>query len=267
MFRRALARLRGATIGRDLRPRTPGGVRIYAVGDIHGCADLLGSLLELIVADAREAPAARKILIYLGDYVDRGRESREVIDRLLEGPPPGFEVVYLKGNHEEALLHFLEDADFVREWRHFGGLETLQSYGVTDLAARLVDEGFDRARDQFEALLPEAHREFLERLELSVCLGDYLFVHAGVRPGVSLEDQREEDLLWIRDEFTNWSGSFGKVVVHGHSSSEAPELEPNRINVDTGAYMTNHLTCVVLDGEQQAFLQTGADEAPRDSGG
>jgi len=256
-FRRLLAKLKRIAGGRASRRRTPEGIRIYAVGDIHGRADLLRALLELIAADAREAPAVRKLLIYLGDYVDRGRESREVIELLLAGPPPGFEAVHLKGNHEAALLHFLEAPGFGHEWRHFGGLETLQSYGVTDLGARLADAGFDRARDQFAALLPEAHRKFLEGLELSVCLGDYLFVHAGVRPGVALEDQREEDLLWIRDEFTRWSGSFGKVVVHGHSVTERPEFEPNRINVDTGAYMTNHLTCAVLDGAQRAFLQTG----------
>ncbi len=258
MFRGLQERLRRAATGRGSRPRTPEGLRIYAVGDIHGRADLLRRLLDRIAVDARTAPASRELLIYLGDYVDRGLESREVIELLLRGPPPGFDVIYLKGNHEEALLRFLEDARFGSEWRHFGGMETLSSYGVTDLAPRLDGEGFHVARDQFEALLPQSHRDFLGSLELTACFGDYFFVHAGVRPGVALEDQREEDLLGIREDFTGWTASFGKVVVHGHTLGEEPECHANRINVDTGAYMTNNLTCVVLEGVEQRFLQTGA---------
>ena len=258
MLQGLLTRLRQAATSRDSRPRTPEGVRIYAVGDIHGRADLLRSLLDQIAVDVRTAGAPRKLLIYLGDYVDRGLESRQVIELLLRGPPAGFEVVYLKGNHEQALLRFLEDADFGAEWTHFGGLETLYSYGVTDLAARMDRESFCETRDQFEAFLPRTHRDFLGRLELSACLGDYFFVHAGVRPGVALEDQREEDLLAIRQDFTRSTASFGKVVVHGHSVREEPERHRNRINVDTGAYMTDHLTCVVLDGVEQRFLQTGS---------
>jgi len=267
IFQSIKTRLGQSSASPRSQPSSPEGLRIYAIGDIHGRADLLRTLLGLIVADAEGASAGRKLLIYLGDYVDRGGGSREVLELLLAGPPPGFEARYLKGNHEEALLHFLQEPDFGREWRHYGGLETLASYGVTGLGARLGDEGFEQARDQFEALLPESHRAFFEGLEISVGLGDYFFVHAGVRPGVALEDQREEDLLWIRDEFTRWSGSFGKVVVHGHSISERPEHEPNRINVDTGAYMTNQLTCVVLDGVEQRFLQTGGLEAPREING
>ena len=262
MLRRLFATRKGKPQGPTLDPRLPDGLRVYAVGDIHGRADLLRALLEKIASDARDAPAKKERLVYLGDYIDRGHESRQVIDVLLEGPPPGFEAIYLKGNHEETLLNFLQAPDFGYEWQHYGGLETLASYGVTGLGARLTSEDFNQARDQFEEALPESHFAFFQALELSACFGDYFFAHAGVRPGVSLENQLSEDLLWIRAEFTRWRGSFGKVVVHGHSVTEEPELEPNRIGIDTGAYLTHRLTSVVLEGAEQRFLQTDGAQQP-----
>jgi len=257
MLRQLFATLTGKPRGETFEARLPDGLRIYAIGDIHGRADLLRALLEMIASDARKAPAEKERLVYLGDYIDRGHESRQVIDLLLEGPPPGFEAIYLKGNHEEALLNFLQAPAFGYEWQHYGGLETLASYGVTGLGARLASEDFDEARDQFKAALPESHLGFLRALELSACFGDYFFAHAGVRPGVPLEEQLSEDLLWIRAEFTRWRGSFGKIVVHGHSVTEEPEFEPNRIGIDTGAYLTHRLTSVVLEGDKRRLLQTG----------
>ena len=257
MLRRLLEALKGGPSDQRSEARVPDGLQVYAIGDIHGRADLLGALLEKIAKDARKSPATKKRLVYLGDYIDRGHESRQVIDLLLEGPPPGFEAIYLKGNHEEALLNFLKAADFGYEWQHYGGLETLASYGVTGLGARLSSENFDEARDQFEAALPQSHLDFFRALDLSVCFGDYFFAHAGVRPGVPLEEQLPEDLLWIRADFTRWSADFGKVVVHGHSITEEPEFEPNRIGIDTGAYLTHRLTSVVLEGAEQRLLQTG----------
>ncbi len=262
----------------------PAGLLIYAIGDIHGRADLLRDITAQVQSQATTqtnfqlspqsasqlapesrsprdspAPTLRNLLIYLGDYVDRGPDSKAVIDFLLAGPPPGFEAIYLKGNHEEALLHFLEEPSFGEEWRHYGGLETLQSYGVKNVTSRIAGEGFERARDEFEELLPASHRTFLEGLEISATFGDYFFAHAGVRPGVSLDDQIEQDLLWIREDFVKWTGRFGKVVVHGHTITAEPELLPNRIGIDTGAYLSNTLSCVVLEGDTRTVLQTGAD--------
>jgi serine/threonine protein phosphatase 1 len=237
--------------------RTPDGTRIYAIGDIHGRDDLLGELLARVEEDARQAGPARNFLIYLGDYVDRGLQSRQVLERLTGGAPRGFEAVHLKGNHEAAMLDFLRDAQTGRSWKYYGGLETLHSYGVQDLALSDNAEGFEEARGAFERALPETHRRFLEALPLSVEFGDYYFAHAGVRPGVALARQVEEDLLWIRDDFLESRASFGKIVVHGHTPREEAVFRPNRIGIDTGAYMTGVLTCLVLEGVSRRLVQTG----------
>ncbi len=262
MLKQLLAKRKRNRRNPEWEPRLPDGLRVYAIGDIHGRVDLLRALLKKIENDSRKAPVGRKRLIYLGDYIDRGHKSREVVDLLLEGPPPGFEAIHLKGNHEEALLNFLETPGFGYEWQHYGGLETLASYGVTGLETRRASEDFDLARDQFEAKLPETHLAFFRTLELSACFGDYFFTHAGVRPGIPLEKQRPEDLLWIRTEFTQWRGRFEKVVVHGHSISEEPEFERSRIGIDTGAYLTHRLTSVVLEGSDRRLLQTGEARDP-----
>lgn len=236
----------------------PEGMRIYAVGDIHGRDDLLEQLLEKISADAAAKEPARNVIVFLGDYVDRGLQSCQVLDRLVEGPPPGFEAVYLKGNHEEAMLQFLGDAQFAKTWKYYGGLETLHSYGVTELTLSDDPAVFERARERFEEILPDAHRMFLEKLGISAIFGDYFFAHAGVRPGIGLERQSEQDLLWIRDDFLRSRANFGKIVVHGHTPRENVEFQPNRIGVDTGAYMTNVLTALVLEGAERDLLQTAA---------
>ncbi len=235
--------------------RVPDGMRIYAVGDIHGRDDLLEVLLEKIVRDAASKQAAKNCIIYLGDYVDRGLESCQVLDRLIAGPPDGFEAVYLKGNHEEALLQFLADAQFAKTWKYYGGLETLHSYGVTELTLSDDPLVFEQARDRFEKVLPDTHLRFLENLQKSEAFGDYFFAHAGVRPGIGLERQSEQDLLWIRDDFLSSKANFGKIVVHGHTPREQAEFKSNRIGVDTGAYMTNVLTALVLEGSDRELLQ------------
>lgn len=256
-------RLRSALSGADaVAPSAPAGMRLYAVGDIHGRDDLLAELLARIVRDGAQAPGLRKIIIYLGDYVDRGLQSRQVLDRLAAGPPPGFEAVYLKGNHEAAMLQFLADPAFGKTWKYYGGLETLHSYGITELTLSDDPAIFEQARAHFEAVLPVRHRDFLQRLQLSAEFGDYFFAHAGVRPGIALSRQIEEDLLWIRDEFLDWRGDFGRVVVHGHTPREAPVLRANRIGIDTGAYMTNVLTCLVVEDASRRILQTGEIIAP-----
>ena len=228
--------------------------RVYAVGDIHGRADLLGAIIEEIQNDSKASSLRRKVLVYIGDYVDRGLQSREVIDYLLSSPTREFEVVYLKGNHEAWLLEFLEGKHNGVEWFWNGGRATLLSYGVELNADRILEGRLDTARIQLSRNLPEAHLTFLKSLKLTHTEGDYLFVHAGVRPGKPLEAQVEADLLWIRDEFTRNESGLGKCVVHGHTVSEAPEIRPNRIGIDTGAYATDRLTCLVLEGESRRFL-------------
>ena len=244
-----------STAGPRRPPEAPPGVRIYAIGDIHGQLELLDKLHAAIEEDTREGGALQRMLVYLGDYVDRGLQSREVISRLLEGPLPGFRAVHLKGNHEQAVLDFLEDPSIGMQWAGFGGLETLYSYGITDAPTLSKPDQFFKAADLFFERLPADHLRFFKGLPTSLTLGDYYFCHAGVKPGVPLERQSEDDLLWIREEFLDSPADFGKVVVHGHTPEPEPVLKPNRIGVDTGAYMTGVLTCVVLEGTQARFLQ------------
>ena len=233
--------------------RLPPKTRVYAIGDIHGCARLLDLMFEHIAEDAKDAPHDRHV-VYLGDYIDRGNDSKGVIERVMKGGPRGFTAHYIKGNHDAALLDFLEDPESYRAWRSFGAADTLLSYNVHP---PLYDSKEQRiaARDALLAAIPADHLAFFRALELKVTIGDYAFVHAGVRPGVSLERQSEEDLLWIRDEFLSSTLPHGKVVVHGHTPLRAPVRTSNRISVDTGAYATGVLTCAVLEGTTCRFLQ------------
>jgi len=236
------------------QPQVPPGMRIYAIGDIHGQVALLDRLHGEIEADASAGQQLQSVIVYLGDYVDRGMHSREVVDRLLS-PLPGFRTIHIKGNHEQAVLDFLEDPSFGMQWANFGGLETLYSYGNADAVRLSKPEEFFKAADLFFEQLPAAHLRFFKALPTSTTIGDYYFVHAGVKPGIPLESQVEEDLLWIREEFLDSPVDFGKIVVHGHSPEPDPVLRANRIGVDTGAYMTGVLTCVVLEGTGLRFLQ------------
>jgi serine/threonine protein phosphatase 1 len=247
-------------IGGSAAPEIPTGMRIYAVGDIHGRADLLDQLLQLIRREYEELMPARNVIVYLGDYIDRGLDSRGVIETLLSDPLPEFESVYLKGNHEQAVFDFIRDPMFGGAWKYYGGLETLHSYGVKDAILSDKLEAFEAARDHFVELCPPEHLEFLSSLETSATYGDYFFTHAGIRPGVALGRQVEDDLLWIRDEFLSSNFDHGKVVVHGHSPEEQPVTRSNRIGVDTGAYMTGILTALVLERGKQRFLQTDGQE-------
>lgn len=234
-------------------PSVPEDTRIYAIGDIHGQLNLLEELHEKIVADAQNAKHKKIIQIFLGDYVDRGLESKGVVDWLLQPPPNDWERVCLKGNHETMILNFLEKPEMVRNWQQYGGLETLHSYGI-ELVNLREEDAPKILLAEFVEKFPDAHHAFFSKLALFVEFGDYFFVHAGVRPGVSLQAQKEQDLLWIGDEFLASQMDFGKVIVHGHTPTKQPELLSNRINIDTGAYMTGRLTCLVLEGEEQRFL-------------
>lgn len=257
MLKQAFSKLRSAILPSARAPaRVPGGTRVYAIGDIHGRVDLLDRLHAQILEDAATCDAARKVVVYLGDYVDRGKDSKSVIDRLLGEPLPGFERVFLKGNHEEAFLKFFLEPEFGRDWKYYGGLETLMSYGVKALPLKDEPEAFVTARDELATLFPPAHLDFLGSLQLFHEEGDYYFAHAGVRPGRPLAEQTGEDLMWIRAEFLESDADFGKVVVHGHTPEEQPVERFNRIGVDTGAYITGVLTCVVLEGTQRRYIET-----------
>ncbi len=236
--------------------KIPDGTIAYAIGDIHGRADLLEDLLSQIVSHSQGAPATRRVIVFLGDYVDRGWQSNAVLERLSNLRLDGFETVFLKGNHEEALLSFLNDPHFLDSWRQYGGLETLHAYGLKDLNFRADDDYLKEVHTSFVKTFPRNQMTFLEGLPSSYELGDYLFVHAGVRPGVSLDQQNERDLRWIRDEFLESRVDFGKRVVHGHCPEEEPQVRPNRIGVDTGAYITGVLTAVVLHSTSVSFLHT-----------
>jgi serine/threonine protein phosphatase 1 len=230
----------------------PEGVRVYAIGDIHGRADLLDPLLERIDADAEAFPVARRIEVFVGDYVDRGPASPAVLDRLIARSRT-HEIVFLKGNHEAYFLEFLKDPAVLSEWQRYGALETLVSYNLTpSLNADAREQA--RLSAALKRALPDSHRRFLANLKVSFTCGDFFFAHAGVRPGIPLARQREEDLLWIREDFLLSEADFTKIVVHGHTPVLKPEVHMNRINIDTGAYATNRLTCLVLDRDEMLFI-------------
>lgn len=242
-------------------PAMESGVRLYAIGDIHGELVLLDRLLSMIAADGTRHPERRIVLVFLGDYVDRGPNSQGVLDRLITGPLPGAESHFLAGNHESAMLDFIADPVANARWLDFGGAEALTSYGVR-ASVGVRDRGrLKDLRDQLVDRLPDPHRHFLAGLENYVVYGDYAFVHAGVRPGRGLVRQRRDDLLWLREPFLSSPARHEKVIVHGHTIVDAPEIRPNRIAVDTGAYATGVLTAAVLDGTGQTFLSTGLPQA------
>ncbi len=216
---------------------------IYAIGDVHGRDDLLERLYGLVSADAaRRYPDRARRIVHLGDYVDRGPASAQVIDRVMAGLP-GFDTVGLKGNHEDMMLSYLETGGRreAEQWLVNGGVETLASYGV---AARPLDI------EAVRVAVGERHRRWLERLKLSHRESGNFFVHAGIMPGRPLEEQEEKDLLWVRYAFLESREDHGVRVVHGHTPVVAPEVRPNRINLDTGAYCSGHLTCGVFDGTE-----------------
>jgi diadenosine tetraphosphatase ApaH/serine/threonine PP2A family protein phosphatase len=238
--------------------RVPPGVCVYAVGDVHGRADLLEELHNQIAADAGQlTPGTEKLLIYVGDYVDRGLESRRVLDLLIRQPLRGFHTIYLLGNHDAWLLNFLIDAKIGPTWLRYGGDATLHSYGIPLGVAVDDPQYYDRLQTSLRERLPRRHVEFLHDLELSYETGDYLFVHAGVRPTVPLDQQAIEDLLWIREPFLSSRRDLGKIIVHGHTVEAEPTIRANRIGIDTGACWTGCLTCLVLDEATYRFLSTG----------
>ena len=224
----------------------PPGRRIYAIGDVHGCARRLMAMHAAIRADLAARPAPLVSVVHLGDYVDRGPDSAGVLDLLLgPSPVPGAEIVLLKGNHEAMMLDACAlgaSTAALRLWMENGGLATLESYGT------------DPASPGWLERIPPAHLALLRRCPLRYSAGSYLFVHAGVRPEVPLDRQDPHDLLWIREPFLSFGGDLKAVVVHGHTPVPAPVVRPNRIGIDTGACFGGRLTCLVLEGERMRFL-------------
>jgi serine/threonine protein phosphatase 1 len=239
-------------------PSTDGRL-VYAVGDVHGCLGLLRRLMLKILEDiAATGPSEPASLVFLGDYVDRGSQSRGVIDYIDALSQGGLDVHRLKGNHEEAMLRFLDKASAGPAWTLHGGGNTLLSYGVAPPMMGAPEEEWEEVRLAFAQRLPPSHRAFLDGLELSLTIGDYVFVHAGLRPGVSLDEQTEHDMLWIREPFLS-RADFQPVIVHGHTPARDAYLGPNRIGVDTGAYASGVLTAVRLYGREQSVLQADTE--------
>lgn len=231
--------------------------RIYAIGDIHGRADLLDRLYRLIRAHAEDAPPGRRVVVHLGDYVDRGPDSRGVIERVLAPPLPGFHAVALLGNHDAMMRDFLVDPLAAGPgWLMNGAAATLASYGVAP-PRRIDDEAaLGQARFALLQALPAAHRAFLDGLAPWHREGRFFFAHAGIRPGVALDRQDPRDLIWIREEFLDSPSDHGAIVVHGHTITPEPAFRPNRIGIDTGAYRSGRLTALCLGGAQPCILQT-----------
>jgi serine/threonine protein phosphatase 1 len=237
---------------RDSWASVPLGERVYAIGDIHGRCDLLNSLSEKLKDDLGRGNFTNATAVFLGDYVDRGPDSAGVVTRLATRDFP-LPFIALRGNHEAILLDFLADDGVLDNWRHYGGLETLVSYGV-DVRDVLRGRNYKIAQEDFRRKLPRAHFEFFEQTKLSWSVGDYFFCHAGVRPNVRLAHQNKFDLLWIREKFSAFHGRFEKIIVHGHTPVAEPQVLTNRIGIDTGACATGVLTCLVLEGEGLRFI-------------
>ena len=230
---------------KDLRPRPSPGEVVYAVGDIHGCAQLLAEALEKIDADAAARRLARATEVFIGDYIDRGSDSFGVIEALSHRRRSRGSVL-LGGNHEAMLGQFLAKPATLPVFLQLGGLATLLSYGVKP-SGRLDESAGERVAAEFKEALPASHREVLANLQYSFTSGDYFFVHAGVRPSVPLAKQAVRDLLWIRDDFLLWEEGFEKFIVHGHTPVPQPDLRFNRANIDTGAFATGRLTVLAID--------------------
>ena len=231
------------------------GYRGYVVGDIHGRLDLLEDLLAKIHSELQQHPAARTLLVFVGDLIDRGPSSAQVLERLRTYRRPGIRTEFLLGNHEEVLLRILRgDADLITKWRWFGGSECLQSYGVEPEQLERVSK--EEALAIVRRAIPDEHVRFLEGFADSCRFGDYLFVHAGIRPGVALEEQSQADLRWIRQPFLSDESDHGLMVVHGHTIAKEVEQRSNRIGIDTGAYRTGVLSALVIEGPERWLLDT-----------
>jgi serine/threonine protein phosphatase 1 len=248
----------GATLGRQFPPASDG-LTIYAIGDIHGRADLLADLYRKIDADKLASQPQRVAEIYLGDYIDRGSDPAAVVETLVRRSGE-VDSVFLRGNHEQLLLDFVAGEQCLDAWKAVGAIPTLLSYGVPP---RLLTDTptQEEVRRAFSERLPREHHEFFALTGAYCESGRYLFVHAGIRPGVELEYQAREDILGIRDEFLKFDGDFGWIVIHGHTPVTVPDFKVNRINIDTGAYASHCLTCLRIGEHGTSVIDTPLSDA------
>ncbi|WP_051328871.1 metallophosphoesterase [Geminicoccus roseus] len=263
LFRKSREREEAGPVGPSVGgrpPRLPRGIRIYAIGDVHGRLGLLRKLEGIIAADHHaRGDSCQPWIVYLGDYVDRGAESRQVIQHLIDGPPEGFEAIHLLGNHDLWLREFLEDPAYGPSWYKHGGDATLLSYGVRMDPSKSEEARFKEAQLAMRGRVPHEHRRFLSGLELGFSIGDYFMVHAGIMPSKPFDQQSVEDLLWVREPFLSHDNELAKVVVHGHTVEDRPTERRHRIGIDTGACWTGMLSALGLEEDQRWYLQTGAD--------
>jgi serine/threonine protein phosphatase 1 len=258
MARAMLDRLfKKAAVQRPLdTARVPDGSRIYAIGDIHGRNDLLQSLLAQIEADDAARGAADTHIIFLGDLMDRGPDSAGVVETAIALRNGGRNVRFLMGNHEEVFVQACRNNDnkVTRFFLRIGGEATVLSYPIT--RAEYISLDMEQLSERLMTLVPQEHLDFIEGFEDQIVIGDYVFVHAGIRPGVPLSEQKPKDLRWIREEFVDQRGDLEKVVVYGHTIYDKVEERGSRIGIDTGAYASDKLTALVLEGGKRWYLQT-----------
>ena len=233
--------------------RGPQGLRIYAIGDVHGRFDLLKTMHQLIEQENEKVPPRDWVVIHLGDYVDRGPQSKEVLDFLVRATAASPRMIALAGNHDVGFIEFLETGDAYGLFAGNGGRQTALSYGV-DIDFDDPDSVLSGWK-QLVPLVPAAHVELLRGLERSASYGDFFFCHAGVRPGVELDLQDPDDLIWIRNEFLNDPGLYAKVIVHGHTPVSDVDVRLNRVNLDTGAFATSRLSGLMIEGERKFLLE------------
>jgi len=247
---------------RSTGPAGPRGQRAYAIGDVHGCLDLLESLLARIESEIAESPRRRTSIIFLGDLIDRGPASAQVLEHLRTYRPPGAKTHFIMGNHEEVMLRVLAgETGLLSSWLKFGGAQTLRSYGLD--AAKVSKLPAERMLAELRRAVPSDHIAFLRSFADSISFGSYLFVHAGIRPGVDLSEQSQSDLRWIREPFLDDPSDHGFVVVHGHTITNEVEVTPNRIGIDTGAFCTGTLTALAIDGRKRWLIRTSQSETER----
>lgn len=245
-----------AAVAVPVNPRVPDGTIVWAIGDVHGRLDLLKPLVKAIMADAAATAADRKVVIFLGDYIDRGPDSRGVLRYLIDLPKDGgIEWRFLKGNHEEAMLDFLDDPATGPTWCEYGGDATLASYGLRLPQMKHKPEAWGHLAADLDHKVTALERELLEGLELSISEGDYFFAHAGARPGEPLDRQTERDLMWIRNSFLGSEVVFEKVVVHGHTPTKNVHIDHRRIGTDTKAYESGILSAVRLEASARTVMQ------------
>jgi serine/threonine protein phosphatase 1 len=230
-------------------PSVPEGQILYAIGDLHGMTTLTQCILVKVLNDAKRFSGDRARVIFLGDYVDKGDNAKTTLDLLIEAEHnTDVDWTFIKGNHEDALLTFLNDPEFGPQWLSYGGGPTLHAYGLTPPTDRNDPDAWHRLAEQLSHEMPSEHHRFLSRLVTSFEAGSYFFVHAGIRPGRSLKDQEDGDLMWIRRQFLDDKSKLPAIIVHGHSPDLKPYRDSRRIGIDTGAYATGCLTAVRLKG-------------------